>query len=380
MPHPRGAILLSALSDAALDDLERDRERCGPLLVPKDLRASAWAGLVTSPSTAIPLSIGEPTSTGPEWLRPADHSMMRRLGLAAVFSPQHEALTEAGISAPRSAAVATLTLLTAQDGDVIERAHIEAEWHHSALGVLSGLERLDAMALTPGVSSQTGRPVTLLIHPDISTILGVTDREWLAAVARLLECDLQIVDRLTLDSRSVARRVADSPRLLLAVGPLDRSATELISRHEAAGHDRVAQAVHPSGTRALTDEIAEALLGLAGVGAALMPVLPPTRAVSGKTREARPEMPFDEASQCRHLPPSRVYVQDAATELWWTRDDDRHADSIFKTYKQVGEKLFHQADRHALGEIVENKHKGPSGEVINLADCHKCNKPNKHRK
>ncbi len=128
----------------------------------------------------------------------------------------------------------------------------------------------------------------------------------------------------------------------------------------------------------MTDEIAEALLAMAGISAALMPVLPPSDA--RKTRRARPEMPFPRASQCRHLGTSRVYVEDPETGLWWTRDDDRHADSIFKTYVRANETLVHEADRSESGETIVNKHKGPSGEVIALASCHRCNKPDKHRK
>jgi hypothetical protein len=308
---------------------------------------------------------------------PVDRSLVRRFGLASVFRPPDETLTTAGISATRAAATAILTLLVSEAGHRVERAHLDAEWHDSSLALLAGLERLEAMALEPGASGAYERRVSVLVHPDASPALGDRDRARLETVADLLECRLEVVDRLKLDSRTVARRVADSPRMLLSVGPLDTSTSALVERHRLAGEDRFARIVQPSGARAVVDEIAEALLGLAGIGAALMPVMPPSTA--RKARQARPEMPFPRASQCRHLG-NRVYVEDPITGLWWTRDDDRHADSIFKTYTRVGEKLEHEADRHDSGDVVENKHKGPSGETIHLADCHECSKPDRHRR
>lgn len=375
--HPSGAIRLPEKPGVALEDIASACERYHPLLLADELHQSAWAGLLANPSAVVPLSVEGPLDCESFWTAPVDLSMVRRVGLATVFAPPDETLSTMGLSAARAAASAELTLLLSADGTCVERAHLKAEWYDSTLGMLTGLERLQAMAPASAGSAQRRPKLSLLLHPTVSPGMSGIDRARLTALADLLECTIFVIDRLKLDSRTVARHVASSPRMLLSVGPLDPSTSELISRHRAAGHDRLARNVQPTGTRTVVDEVTEALLGLAGFGAALMQIAPPSTA--RKTRRARPPMPFARASQCRHLGSSRVYVEDPDTQLWWTRDDDRHAESIFKTYTRSGEKLLHEADRHELGEVVQNKHKGPSGEVIDLSACHQCSRPDKHR-
>lgn len=78
---------------------------------------------------------------------------------------------------------------------------------------------------------------------------------------------------------------------------------------------------------------------------------------------------------------TRVYLEDTETGLWWTRDDDQHGKSTFKTYTLNSANLEHQADRDAAGEVIVNKHKGPQGKIILASEMHSCSKSgDKHLK
>jgi RHS repeat-associated protein len=60
------------------------------------------------------------------------------------------------------------------------------------------------------------------------------------------------------------------------------------------------------------------------------------------------------------------YFRDPDTELWWSKDTESHGGSGWKVMKQYGDQLIHQEDADIYGDYMRGKHKGPTGEKMNL--------------
>ncbi|MDI3374754.1 MULTISPECIES: RHS repeat-associated core domain-containing protein [Pseudomonas] len=60
------------------------------------------------------------------------------------------------------------------------------------------------------------------------------------------------------------------------------------------------------------------------------------------------------------------YFRDPDTQLWWSRDTESHGGSNWKVMRQLGDQLIHQKDADIYGDYMEGKHKGPTGEKLNL--------------
>lgn len=62
-----------------------------------------------------------------------------------------------------------------------------------------------------------------------------------------------------------------------------------------------------------------------------------------------------------------MYFRHDATGHRWSKDTARHGGCAFKVYEQIGSQLVWIADADEFGDyIIYNKHKGPTGTVINL--------------
>lgn len=89
-------------------------------------------------------------------------------------------------------------------------------------------------------------------------------------------------------------------------------------------------------------------------------------------------IPIGEAASCRYDGHGNHYVRDASSGLWWSTDFANHGGTVFKTYRQSDAQLHHEADRDLHGNVIESKHKGPVGAVINISDLDSCGNPGRH--
>lgn len=61
-----------------------------------------------------------------------------------------------------------------------------------------------------------------------------------------------------------------------------------------------------------------------------------------------------------------AYWRHDATGHWWSKDTARHGGCAFKVYQRSGNQLVWIADADEYGDYIYNKHKGPTGKVIDL--------------
>lgn len=365
LSHPDGALPLPS-QGPAVEHLLQARGEC----LPKDLEAmaeSAWVGLIATPGLAIPLASEELTGTT---------ALQHRFGLVTVYKQPEEGLTKAGLTQPRLAVTSRLTLTLTPETGFIESAALHSAWHASTPSLLAELHALRHQALPGTVTIRTTRRVTLLVQPDLSERLTDTDRAWLRSASQLVDSALDVVDRGRLDAFSVQRRLAGAAGgSLIIAGPLDTATRSLKDRYLDVDPHRLVRYVAGTGNRDVSETILEQVTELSGLSASLLPIAPADR--SHKRREVRAPIPIANPVNCLHHG-NRFYLQDGDTGLWWTRDDDRHAGTIFKTYTERNSVLEHEADRDADGAVI-NKHKGPSGLRISTSELRGCPKrPHKH--
>lgn len=355
LPHGEGHVRLPS-GGPALEHLLATRAACLHSEM-AEFADSAWAGLIALPSAVVPLC-------------PEDEAL--RFGLVSVFKRPEEDLTRAGLSYPRLAATSRLRIKLATQTGFIEEARLSSEWHLSSSSLLADLGVMHEEALPGAILNQVHRRISILLHPQVSQRLTVDDRRRLTTSATLLNSDLDLMDRANLDRRSAERRLAGSAGGgLVIVGPMDPASASLRELYMAIDPGRIVRHVAGSGPRDLFEAVLEQMMELAGVNSSLLPIVPPEK--SPKSRERRPSIPIQKPRRCLHHG-SRVYVEDETTGLWWTRDDDRHAGTIFKTYSASSSQLEHQADRDEEGNIID-KHKGPQGLRIPMSELRGCRKP-----
>ncbi|QWF22367.1 hypothetical protein KM427_01010 [Nocardioides sp. LMS-CY] len=328
---------------------------------------SAWVGLIATPGLAIPLATEELTGTT---------ALQHRFGLVTVYKQPEEDLTKAGLRQPRLAVTSHLTLTLTPQTRFIESAVLRSAWHISTPSLLAELDALRRQALPGTVTVRTTRRITLLVQPDFSERLTDTDRARLQSASQLMDSALDVVDRGRIDAFSVQRRLAGTAGgSLIVVGPLDTATRSLRDSYLDVDPHRLVRYVAGNGNRDVSETILEQVTELSGLSASLLPIVPADR--SPKGREVRAPIPITNPVKCLHHG-NRFYLQDGDTGLWWTRDDDRHAGTIFKTYTERNSALEHEADRDADGVII-NKHKGPSGLRISTSELRGCPKrPHKH--
>jgi RHS repeat-associated protein len=62
------------------------------------------------------------------------------------------------------------------------------------------------------------------------------------------------------------------------------------------------------------------------------------------------------------------FYRDPATGLWWTKDTAQHGGSVWKVYKQDGNKMIWFADADEFGDFIIGKHKGSTGKSIPIPE------------
>lgn len=365
LSHPDGSLVLPT-QGPSVEQLMRAREECLPREL-EDFAESAWAGLIAYPQLAIPLA--EPVDA-------VEGGLRRSFGLVTVYKRPDEHLTQAGLMHPRMAATSWLTIGLAKDSGFIETAALRSEWHMSSSALLGELEVLYSQAMPDAVSVRVSRRITVLVDPGLSERLADDERTRLAGTATLLDSALDLVDRARMDKVSVERRLAGSAGgALVVVGPMDSATRRLRDIYVAVDPDRLVRHVPGGGHRDLSEALLDHVMELSGVSGSLLPIVPADK--SPKRADVRARIPITNPVACLHHG-DRFYVRDGDTGLWWTRDNDRHAGTIFKTYQERDSSLDHEADRDADGGII-NKHKGPSGAKIPRSELRGCPKaPHKH--
>lgn len=361
LAHPAGTLPLPAQGPAVEQLLDARTECLRPDL--DDVADSAWAGLIARPQLAIPLA---PTRILP------DAALQRSFGLVTIYKRSEEHLAQAGLMHPRIAVTSRLTLEVAEDTGFIVAASLTSEWHSSSSALVAALEVLHGAAIPGAVSVRTHRRISVLVHRDVSERMTDGDRDRLARTAALLESATDIIDQARLDKRSIERRLAAAGgSALIVVGPVDSSTRDAGAIYLAAGNNRIVRSVLGDGPRDLVEALLEHIMELSGVSTSLLPIVAVDK--SPKSKGIRAAIPISNPIDCLHHG-DRFYLLDGDTGLWWTRDNDQHAGTIFKTYEEHDALLEHQADRDAQGTVI-NKHKGPSGMRIPRTDLHGCAKP-----
>ncbi|WP_152998960.1 hypothetical protein [Curtobacterium oceanosedimentum] len=173
-------------------------------------------------------------------------------------------------------------------------------------------------------------------------------------------------------SDTVRRR---SPAVLVVLNA-GRSAGlgPLVSYWETATGRR-ARHVHADGFSEMLEGLREELADLVGVTDTLYRL--PARVESGPVPDRVPAFPVARTDKCYVDGTGRHYARDPETELWWTKDTKGDGGTVFKTYRRDNGQLLFEADRSADGGVIP-KHKGPTGEKIDLNDLGGCAHPERH--
>jgi hypothetical protein len=368
LPHPDGVLPLPSRGPVIAHLLQARKECLPPDLA--EFSDSAWAGLLATPGLAVPLKLAAQLKSHDPLLQ------MRTFGLVTVYKRPDEDLTRAGLTRGRVAATSRLTLGIDGRSGHVEAATLSSEWHMSSSGLLAELTQLRDQAFPTNIPTRTRRRITVLIHPEVTERLTDADRIRLNGMATLLESALDLVDRARMDKLSVTRRLAgNAGGALVTIGPMDTSTRHARDEYLSVDPQRLFRHVPGSTSRDLFEAVLEQIMELSGVSSSLLPLVPAD--MSPARKEVRPPIPIAKPIACLHHG-NRFYLLDGETGLWWTRDDDRHAGTIFKTYKELDAQLVHQADRDAHGAVID-KHKGPSGRRIPRAELRGCSKmPHKH--
>lgn len=361
LAHPQGAVPLPS-KGPALEHLLQAREECLQHDL-DDLRDSAWAGLIAYRGATVPLAADATDD---------DRRLLRTFGLVTVFKRPEEGLTNAGLTYPRLAVTSQLTLTLDPDTSFVEAAALRSEWHTSTSGLLAALDATRGRALNDTTPTRIDRRATLLLHPELSDDLTSKQREQCERVVALLGTELDILDRGRLDSATARHRLrGNAGGSMVVVGPMDATTREIRDEYLSVDPNRLVRHVTGTGPRSIADDILDPLMELSGFSGALLPVAPADRSV--KRRRGPAPFPITNPVECLRKGP-RIYVRDGDTQLWWTRDDIRHGDCIFKTFEEVDGVLLHEAERDADGQPI-NKHKGPSGATIRRSELDGCRKP-----
>lgn len=350
----RGEALESlkhAVSDSVLDLDEQHARAC-------------WQLLLGAPSAVI--SLPDPTSADLADQRldvgAVDISTLRQVALVTVNRAGKEWDDSQVLTRERVAGVAVLTL-SRERGPGSTMAWLQTQWTTSTREFVSFLEPHYTRARVPQKSN--GARVAVVMDQDF----GADDADELFGALKATA----LVSGLT-----VTGFFRDGPRHQSILNSLTEEAYgHLIMLGSGAGMDAVKARFRgtPAGqlTGRLTEvsdytpleSLRERLVKIAGVSAALQPVL--------EARKGVYTMPITPAD-CLH-DGVFVYVKDENSGLWWTRDIDGHGGSVFKTYEMVDNQLSFHADRDEKGDIIPGKWKGKTRRTVAVSSLAGCGRP-----
>ncbi|WP_307448335.1 MULTISPECIES: hypothetical protein [Microbacterium] len=292
---------------------------------------------------------------------------MRSALLCAVFADADERIIDGEVEFPRMGAVGVLSVLPSDvDKKVIEGAWLDVGWFHSTTTMAESIAKVPGLVALP---PKAHRLVQILLADDLvdedPALL-----ENLARFAHVLGVK-PIIHRVVADrAGGVATdvlRTNPSELLVIGAGVHDAPVSAFTARY---GGSNLHRSLADSGEDAFR-WFAENLPRIVGVGPALIGL----RALMADP--ARPPLPVRSPDLCRHHG-SNVYVRDATSKIWWTRDFAQHGGSIFKTYLQIDGQLRWQADHDGDGKVITKKWKGSEGRTIHMRETTVCSNPAKH--
>lgn len=303
-------------------------------------------------------------------LSDAERARSRSVLLAGVFRDSEERFEKDIFLSPRFAGVGVLAVLpNASDPKQYDDAWLRIEWVHSTTSMLHSLGRVEGLRIeTPSPN----RRIEILVDPNLAGMSPTLQAD-IERAARLLGVNPQVHVVTAANRGIVAAKVkASNPFELIVLGSdvHESVVAEFTRRHGERDLHRAGVTTADDALRWLLDSLPHIM----GVGPGLMSQ-PQVEAEPG-----RPRMPVRAPTKCIHHG-ANTYVLDETTDEWWTRDFAQHgheAKSIFKTYT-LGDGRFHwQSDRDALGDVIEDKHKGSVLITFKASDTYACSRPESH--
>jgi hypothetical protein len=367
-PTGNGNIFLPKFGDG-LQRLRDTFKQPVPIFSTEEL-AGAWRILLSEAPLQLPL----PAPDEARLLRigidvsPEARSRLRQILLAAVIRPGDERLTQGELSAPRSAAAVLLTVQDAESGRGVEDAWLHPTWSESSRQLAMSLE---PFYLQIGLASQkVGRRVGLVVGEPRDDSTRDSFLEGIRASAAVVGISLDIYEHNPRTHMNIIGALGSNrPAHLITLG--DGSAMDTIREtfRNVNGPRSVSSVPSPADGVA-HETLRERFLVLAKIAGSLMPLYDSAPDPDKITIPATPVA-------CYHEGPYQ-YVQDSATKLWWTQDEDGHGNSIFKTFKKVGGELMFQHDHDDAGNVITVKHKGPHRDRISIKQLNSCSHPASH--
>lgn len=325
---------------------------------------ACWQIMLGAPSAVILMP--DPTSADLAEQRldvgSASVSTLRQVALVTVNKPTAEWHDSQVLTSERIAGVGLLTL-SIERGPGAQMAWMDAQWATSTREFVSLLEPHYTRA---GLENKpSGARVAVVINEDS----GVADPDGLLgslkATALVSGLNLSGFVLNGLRHQSILNSLTEEPHghLIVLGSGSGMDAVKATFRTTPAG--KHAGRLTEVSEYAPLEAFRERLIKIAGVSAALQPILEPEKGFF--------TMPVT-ATECLH---DRVfvYVKDEKTGLWWTRDVDGHGGSVFKTYEMVNNELHFHADRDDEGNIIDTKWKGDTRRTIALSTLASCGHP-----
>lgn len=323
---------------------------------------AAWGLLLGAPGVVVPMPELTNQDIALQGLNVGaeDVGKLRQLVLVVVIRPSREWDDSNALTMERLGGVGFLTLALNDHGPGSRRAWLQAQWASTTREFVSILEPVYERAgylnkpATTRVAVVIDKDFTGAVPSDLLTSLGAT-----AAV-----CGLNVEGFVLEPSAhtNILNSLATEPHghlITLGSGP-GMEAVEAQFRAQPAGAI-TGRLSRVSGSAPL-EGLRERFTKIAGVSAALQPLLEPTTGFF-----AMPITP----TNCLH-DGAFVYVQAGETGLWWTEDLDRHGGSVFKTYAMVNKQLRFEADRDSAGDVITKKWKGKKRFEMSLSSLAPC--------
>jgi len=346
-PHPSGLVPLPTIGEG-LERLKAEVER-SPYGLHESLREAAWNALLGKPGLVAPLRDPSVAKLLERGIAASDRSrtLFRQVGLATVV--RAAATSDHGEATIGATAILTVRL-SPRNARSADDAWLDPSWSTTTRAFSVELERIVDLGLPSAVARGRRRAVVLIAEQMSGELTpDLFDRIKLAGA--VFGYEFQIVDRARVTHGDVLKMfAAQAPNLVIAVGPHDDALESLRHNFNAATAQGGAFFFL---TEHRGEEVVQQLRELLADHCGVMPGLtirdgPISRAAS------RAPLPISSTDRCLHDEFERFYARDPATSLWWTRDTAGHAGSVFKTYREEGGKLVHEACHDQAGRATEN--------------------------
>ncbi|MCS5714697.1 hypothetical protein NVV95_09045 [Herbiconiux sp. CPCC 205716] len=346
---------LSALSEAVCQPVQAFDEKNSQ---------GCWGILLGAPGAVIQM----PQLTSDELARQGldvgatDISKLRQLALIAVIRPSREWDDSQALTQERLGGIGLLTLAPDDHGPGARMAWLRTRWANTTREFVSFLEPIYARA---GYLDRPVKPrVAVVIDQNFAGGDPRTTINSLRATAAVCGLRVEGFVRDASTHQNVLNSLTKEPHghLITLGSGAGMDAVQATFRKTPAG--AVAGRISDVSENSPLESLRERFTKIAGVSAALQPVLEPPHGFL-----TMPITPVD----CLH-DGAFVYVRSSETDLWWTKDLDRHGGAVFKTYTKINNRLEFQADRDAQGDIVTKKRKGDTRRVIPLHTLNPCNR------